>query len=756
MRNQGHLRLDGAEVVLGLAEYGTDVKPPATLHGKLVRSTEAHARIVRLNLDRARSLKGVRAIITAADVPDRRVRWLIEDQPMFARGKVRYIGEPIAAVAAEDEDIAEEAASLVEVEYERLPTMGSIDQSLVSEVLIHEEISKYAPHPSTGLRNVCSYSKIRRGETDSALSRSDVVVEDEFEAAAVHQAYLEPHAAAARLDPEGTITVWTSTQAPYIIRSAVSWLLDLPVNKIRVIATKTGGGFGAKLAPVIEPYCVALALKAGRPVKMVFSRYEEMTAGSPQTSFRITMRSGVMRDGTIMARRVKVLMDSGAYAGDAPVDVNIALLITTGAYKVEHVYGEGYAVYTNKQRCGAFRSVGAPQATFALESHMEHIADEIGMDSLEFRLKNVWEDGYVTPWGQRLEKVGLKETLRRVSAKVGWKEASLGRHRGIGIACGVTLTAGMHPSSVRVRVNEDGTVTVFAGASEIGTGAMLGGLPLIVSRELGVPVGKVRFAPNDTDLVPFSDGAQGSSTTYVAANAAMMAVQQVKKRILRLAADMLEARQEDLEFAEGKVWVRGSPERAVTLPDVVKQAHYVLGEEVEGYAGRVVQFPEYDPDAIEGFFYVPSIIDPTYTAHAAVVEVDAETGAVSILRYVAGQDSGKVIWRDGLEGQMIGGAAQGIGFALYEELRSDEAGNTLNPTLMDYLLPTAVEVPRIDTVVVEDYPGSGPLGAKGAGEPPIVPPPAAIANAVFRATGYRPRSIPIHSEAVWEGLRKKA
>ncbi|MEM4417860.1 MAG: xanthine dehydrogenase family protein molybdopterin-binding subunit, partial [Nitrososphaerota archaeon] len=715
-----YARIDGVEIVQGKARYGTDMWLPNMLYGKLVRSTEAHARILRIDTKKARSLKGVAAVITAADLPDRRIRWLIDDQPILAREKVRYVGEPVAAVAAEDESVAEEAASLIEIEYERLPTITDPNEALTSEVLIHDEQSKYAAIPSINLRNVCSYSRIKRGDAELALASSDIVVEDEFEAAAVSQAHLEPHAAMASVDPEGTVTVWTSTQSPYIIRSAISWLLDLPINRVRVIATKTGGGFGAKLAPIIEPYCVALSLTTRRPVKMVFSRFEEMAAGTPQTMLRFSLKSGVSKNGAILARLVKVVMDAGAYAGDAPVDVNIALLITTGAYKVENVYAEGYAVYTNKPRCGAFRSVGAPQATFALESHMEHIADELGMDPLEFRIRNIWDDGYVTPWGQRLENVGLRETLRRVAERIGWGRIRMGRGQGIGFACGVTLTAAMHPSSVRVRINEDGSVTVFAGASEIGTGAMLGGLPLIVSKELGLPVEKIKFAPSDTELSPFSDGAQGSSTTYVAGTATLMAVKQLKKRILELAAQTLEVRPEDLQMTDGKIWVKDAPEKSVTVQDLVHYAHYKLGEELVGYSGMVTQFPDYDRDALTGFFYVPSLIEPTYTAHAVLVDVDEETGHVKLIKYVAGQDSGKVVWRAGLEGQIFGGVAQGIGFALYEELKMDQGGNIINPTFMDYVLPTAIEIPNIETVIVEDFPAKGPLGVKGAGEAPIV------------------------------------
>ena len=751
MSAQRAVRLDGQALVTGKAQFGTDVSIPGMLHGKLVRSSYAHAKIRSIDVSKAASLPGVKAVITAADVPDKRFWPPILDQSLFARDKVRYVGEPIAAVAAEDEATAEEAAALVEVEYEPLPVITTIDEALKSDILIHEEKSPYAPDESLGMRNVCSYSMLKRGDVEAGMREADLVVQDEFEGGMVSQLYLEPHAAVAKVEPGPFITVWTSTQSPYNIRSDIAQLLDLPASRIRVIGTKTGGGFGAKLRAIIEPYCIVLAMKTGRPVKMVYSRMEEMLGGTPQTPLRIQLKTGVKKDGTLLARYIKVLMDVGAYAGDGPVDVNIALLIAAGTYKVEHVYAEGYAVYTNKQRCGAFRSVSAPQATFALESHMEHIAEELGMDPLELRMKNVWDDGYTAPWGQRLENVGLRETLRRVAETIGWG-AKLGKNQGIGIACGITLTAAMHPSSATVKINEDGSVTVIVGAADSGTGAMYAGLPLIVSRELGVPLEKITLVPSDTEASPYNDGAQGSSTTYCAGNAVMAAARQARQKLLEAAAKLLEARPEDLEIRDNAVYVKGSVDKALTIAEVVEKTHYA-GEEIEGRGSYVTSFPPYDSSSISGFFYVPSLIDPTYTAHAALVEVDEDTGSVRILRYVAGQNSGKVLNVDGLAGQITGGVAQGIGFALYEEMKVNEEGVMLNPTLMDYLIPSAVEVPKIDIVLVEDFTGSGPYGAKGAGEAPIVPPPAAIANAIYHATGFRARRIPITSEDVFNGLR---
>jgi len=750
---QQYLRPDGLDVVTGRAVYGTDVYMDGMLYGKLVRSPVPHAIIKKIDVSDALKLDGVKAIITAQDIPDRKMKWLIDDQPLLARHKVRYIGEPIAAIAAETEEIAEEGANLIRVEYEELPHLMDIDKAISSDVLIHEEPNPYSVKADSSIKNVCSFSKIKRGNIEEGFKESDVIVEDTFETSIVNQLYMEPHAAVAKVENDGSITILTSTQAPYLIRAGVSWLLDIPINRIRVIGMRVGGGFGAKLAPIIEPYCVALAMKSGRPVKMCFTRFEELAYGIPQTGLKIWIKTGVRRDGSLVARHVKVFMDTGAYAGDSPVNVNIALLITLGAYKLEHAYGEGYAIYTNKPRCGAFRSVGAPQATFALESHMEHIADELGMDPLEFRFKNLWDDGYITPWGQRLENVGLRETFSKVAEIVRrWREG-LKKNQGTGIACGVTVTAGMHPSSAIVRINEDFSAQIMVGTMEIGTGAAYGSIPLIVSQELGIPTEKITLTFNDTLYSPYSDGAQGSSTVYSAGKAVMIAARDAKQRLLRVAADMLEASVADLEMQDDRIYVKDNPGKFVSVSDVVYTSRYKYGREIEGYGSSVTHFPTYDKNSLEGFFYVPSLIDPTYTVHAAMVEVDEETGQVKILKYVAGQNSGKVIWYDGIVGQILGGVAQGIGVALYEELVVNENGTTINPTLMDYLVPTAMEVPNIDVVLVEEQRGSGPYGAKGAGEAPFVPPPATIATAIYRATGYLPHKLPIKPEEIYNGVK---
>jgi CO/xanthine dehydrogenase Mo-binding subunit len=752
MAHQKNLRLDGIEVITGEAKFGTDVQLPNMLYGKLVRSTRAHAKIIKVDTSRAKALAGVVAIITARDVPKRTYWGPIFDQPLFAEEKSNYLGEPIAAIAAEDEEIAEEAASLVEIEYEILPVLTDVEEAIKSDVTIHDDVvSKFAPDPALGLKNVCSFTTIKSGNVEKGFSDSDYVIEDDFVSPMVSQMFMEPHAAMASVTSSGLVTVWTSTQAPYNIRSDISTLLDIQESKIKVIGTKAGGGFGGKLRAMIEQYCVALSMKTLRPVKMVYNRFEELSAGAPQTTFRIHLKTGVKKDGTIVARKVKLLMDVGAYACDGPIYVNIILLFATGIYKVENVLAEGYAVYTNKQRCASYRGIGAPQTIFFLETHMARLAKAIGIDLTEFRLCNMWDNGYVTPWGQTLERIGLKSTFERALLESEQWKKELKPNQGIGIGCGLTATYALHPSTAEVKFNEDGSVTFKPGAWDSGTGALYGGLPILVAEELGLPFDMIRLVPSDTDVSPYNEGAQGSSTTYSAGNASISAAKEAKKKLMQLASEILETSVEDLELKRGEI-VSKSSGKQYPIRDIVTKVH-ARAQDVTGRFSFVSTFPPSNPLAFEGFCFVTSFIEPCSTSHAVLVEVDRESGNIKIKKYVAIQDSGKVINPAGIAGQITGGATQGIGVALLEDLKFDDSGNTLNATLIDYLVPTSMDVPEIATIMLEGNPGGGPMGARGAGELPNFPVAAAIGEAIFDAVGFRATKLPITFEDIHFGLK---
>jgi len=755
MAHQKNLRLDGIDVITGEAKFGTDVQLPNMLYGKLVRSTRAHAKIIKVDTTKAKALPGVVAVITASDVPKRTYWGPIFDQPLFAEAKSNYLGEPIAAIAAEDEEIAEEAASLVEIEYELLPVLTDVEDAVKSNVKIHDEkISEFAPDLSLGLNNVCSFTTIKNGDVERGFDESDFVIEDDFESPMVSQMFMEPHAAMASVNSSGLVTVWTSTQAPYNIRTDISTLLDISESKIKVVGTKAGGGFGGKLRAMIEPYCVALSMKTLRPVKIVYSRFEEMSAGALQTSFRLHLKTGVKKDGSIVARKVKLLMDVGAYACDGPIYVNIILLFATGLYKVKNVLAEGFAVYTNKQRCASYRGLGAPQTIFFLETHMARVANAIGIDLTEFRLRNIWEDGYVTPWGQKLEKIGLRNTFERAMREIEHWKKDLKSGQGIGIGCGLTATYALHPSSAEVRFDEDGSVTFKPGAWDSGTGALYGGLPLLVAEELGLPMDMIKLVPSDTEISPYNEGAQGSSTTYCGGNASIGAAKEAKTKLMQFASEILETSPDDLELERDEI-VSKSSRRRYPVRDIVKKVH-AGGQEVTGRSSFVSTFPPSNPKAFGGFYFVTSFIEPCCTSHAVLVEVDKESGSVKIKKYVAIQDSGKVINPDGLAGQITGGAAQGIGITLLEDLKFDDDGNTLNPTLLDYLVPTSMDIPDISTVMLEDNPGAGPMGARGAGELPNFPVASAIGHAIYDATGFRATKLPVTFEDIHFGLKGRS
>ncbi len=460
------------------------------------------------------------------------------------------------------------------------------------------------------------------------------------------------------------------------------------------------------------------------------------------------------KDGRIVARKARLLVDVGAYACDGPIYVNIILLFATGIYKVENVLAEGFGVYTNKQRCASYRGIGAPQTIFFLEAHMAKLANAIGMDLTEFRRRNMWEDGYVTPWGQRLEHIGLKNTFERALLESEKWKRDLKSNQGIGIGCGLTATYALHPSTAEVRFNEDGSVTFKPGAWDSGTGALYGGLPILVAEELGLPLDLIRLVPSDTDVSPYNEGAQGSSTTYSGGNASINAAKEAKKKLIQHASEILELNIEDLELRGGEI-VAKSTGRQYPLRDIVAKVHS-KAQDITGRFSFVSTFPPSNPMAFEGFCFVTSFIEPCCTSHAVLVEVDKESGSVKIKKYVAIQDSGKVINPAGIAGQVTGGAAQGIGVALLEELKVDDGGNTLNATLLDYLVPTSMDVPNITTVMLENNPGGGPMGARGAGELPNFPVAAAIGQAIYEATGFRAKKLPIKFEDILLGSKNVA
>jgi CO/xanthine dehydrogenase Mo-binding subunit/aerobic-type carbon monoxide dehydrogenase small subunit (CoxS/CutS family) len=740
-------RLDAAEKATGTAQYGADVSRPGQLWGAVVRSTRPHARVVAVDPTEALRLPGVATVVTGSELPpDLYYGVDLYDQQVLARDKVRYVGEPVALVAAETPERAAEAADLVRVEYEELPAVHDMNSALAPLApLVHERLLEYeADWPVIREGNVCSASYIERGDVAAALAACDRVFTHTFETQIIHQSYIEPHASLAEADGNGKVTIWTNNQKPFAVRRYISHALGWPMTRIRVIGMQIGGGFGGKLELGLEPYAALLALKARRPVKMVMSRREEFQAASPRHASRITVTTGVTRDMKIVARRAQLLFDTGAYSGNGPTAVGLAMFLVTGPYRIPNVDLVGKTVYTNKASSGSCRGPGGPQAVFAGESQIDIIAREMGWDPLEFRLANLVEDGDVLGAGQRLEDVGVRECLEKAAAAIGYHREKA-PDEGVGLACS-WWTSGGWATSALLNLNEDGTVTVITGAVDIGPGAKYTSVPQLVAAELNLRPQDVIISGCDTDTSPYDHGDGGSRMTYSVGRVCQMAAAELRARILERASHILGVSEDQLELAPGAVRFRGDEESALTLAEIAEHGRTLSDGPVQGRSSYLADMPVWDTDSCRGMVY-PSFIAPSFSAQAARVWVDRETGAIRVREVAAAMDVGKAINPQAVEGQLEGGVAMGLGYGLMEEVKMRD-GVVINPNFLDYKILTAPDMPPVRTVIVEQPSATGLHGVKGAGEPPASMPAAAVANAVDDAVGVRCHRLPMTAEAV--------
>ena len=740
-------RMDGAGKVTGTAVYAADFALPGMLVGKVFRSTEPHARIVRLDTARARALPGVRAVMTAADVPDVRYGGALKDETVFARGKVRYVGQPVAAVAATTREAAEAALAAIEVVYAPLPAVLDLDAALAPGApLIHEEWASYTAIPILHRDgNVCNRARIVVGDVERGFEEADRIFEHRFRTGMVHQGYTEPRAAVAAWDSSGQVTVWSNTQLPFEVQNTLAEILQMAPSKIRVVVPGIGGGFGGKLRVGVEHFAAFLARATGRPVKVITTSEEELTAAYPRQGTVVELKTGVTKDGRITAKAGRIWFDTGAFAGSGPGVASVATLVLAGPYKIPNLHLEGFAVYTNKTNCGSFRAPSGPQANFAVESQIDIIADALGLDPLELRLKNIVREGDEGPTGQVLQAVGLEECLRKAAAAIGWQDRRPGRWRGKGLACGWWTTTG-GSSGVYVKINPDGTVALNTGAAEIGTAALTGAAQ-VLAEELGVDLADINVVSADTFSTPFDFGAQGSRTAFAVGNACRAAVDDLKRRVFALAAAQLGVEPEACRLADKHVLADG---KRISLADLARLSQQTGGGLIA--QGTFIAPPTaYDSKRVDGHVY-PAFHSPSFHAHAVDLSIDPETGDVTIHKYVVAQDVGFAMNPTYIEGQIEGGVAQGLGQALSEEIVY-ENGRVLNPNLTDYKMPTTLDMPRVETILVQHPSLVGPYGAKGVGEPPNIEPPAAVANAVAAATGLRLTSLPITAEHIALALR---
>lgn len=726
---QNYPRVDAADKVSGRSQYASDLYLPGMLLCKVLQSPRSHARIVSIDATRARQLPGVREVITARDVPDVRFgNGAVQDKHILAREVVRYIGEPVAAVAAVDEMTALEALDLIDVTYEDLPAVTDPIAALQPDApLVHPDLATYGGYQPSMQGNICTVLEADRGEVDTAFAQADHVFEDTFRSQGIHQGYLEAMACVANVDPSGRLHVWTSTQAPYQIRASLASVLQQPMTRIRVIPMEMGGGFGAKLRLCVEAYPAVLALRTGQPVKLITTREESFTLAGFRLPTIVYIRTGVKRDGTIVARESISLFDMGAHLG---AGVQSGVSHTLGPYNIPNYRMRSYAVYTNKIWAGSYRASGVADVTFAVESHTDIIARRLGIDPWTFRKHNAFHEGDRALQGT-IPANGLHETLDAIKQRLDWPRTSP-EGTGVGLAM-CQWRSGSGPSTASISLNEDGTVSVLTGSVDIsGTDTVFA---QIVAATLGVPFDSVVIAKRDTDLAPFTGPSGGSRITYSQGKAVEVAAVDVRDKLCALAAQQLDVQPSMLTCAGGRVYVTETPERGYTLGQLARLSLSAPSGPIQGAASLSTM-----PFA------------PIFSTQAAEVQVDKTTGKVRVTRFVQAQDVGVAINPMAIEGQIDGGVVQGIGRALTEEVVITD-GTIRNPSLTTYLMPMAADVPSIENILVQVPTAGGPLGARAVAEPPGFGPPAAIANAIEDAVGIRLKSLPLSAEQVLRALQ---
>jgi CO/xanthine dehydrogenase Mo-binding subunit len=739
------LRPDGKEKVTGSGRYTADLSLTGQLHAKFRYADHTHARIVSIDASRARAMPGVLAVLTHEDVPDVLYGDLAQDRRLFARERVRFEGDVVAAVAALTPEVAAEAAAAIEVEYEPLPAVSDIVAALAEDApLIHEEWESYEADEDLGRDgNVLGYSTVVKGDAGAAMDSAEVVVKGRYVTDASQGAPIEPRALLAQWEGD-RVTVWTSTQVPYAARAGVAHVLQIPQSHVRIVVPLLGGGFGSKCDFHYEGHVAALARAAGRPVKLVFSREEEFVAPDHRREgMVIELETGARRDGTLVARRGRLVLDGGAYCGEGGFFSQLAAMLAAGPYVIENVNIESTLVYTNNQPSGSIRAPTAPQVCWAVEQHMDELAQALGLDPVELRLRTLITEGDEGPTRQVLGPIALKETLERAVEMIA-PDGDLPDDEAIGVACGWWPSFG-NPSGAYVKLNGDGSGMIVTGAQENGSGAVMA-LPLLVADVLGMQPSDFSILYQDTDAAPYDAGSSGSQTTMNNGRAVVAAAVEVREQLLDMAAKKLEVAREDLELADGQVRVVGSPAKAIDISSLAGAGERLIGKG----SGRPPKNPPCDTEGCLGRLGMESFLEPQVFTHAARVKVDRETGVVRVLQVAAVHDSGVIVNRIGASGQVYGGVVMGIGQALLEVSQLDADGRQRNPHLLDYKLVTASDAPRIDVAWIETPAvNGGPKGTKGVGEPPTVPTPGAIANAIARVIGARVRELPMTPERVW-------
>jgi len=732
-------RVEGPAKVTGEAMYTADVLLPGMIWGKVLRSPLPHAKIVAIDTREAEQMPGILAVLTAKDLPDLLTGRLVYDMPVLAIDRVRFIGEKVVVVAAEDPDMAEDALASIDVEYEEMPAVFDAHEAMNPEApLLHPDYRSYAHAPEkffSDIPNVHSHVTWELGDIDKGFALAKQVFEHTFNTPAVHQGYIEPHASVVAIDPDGRVNVWISNKMPVRARELLADVIELPEERIVVHLAQIGADFGGKGSLMDAPLCYHLAKRTGRPVKMVMTYTEELMAGNPRHPTSIFLRTGVTEEGQIVARQAKVVFNSGAYAAFKPVPfVNIpGAKDAAGVYGTPHIRIDAYSVYANCVPSGHFRAPGDLQVNFAVESSMDMIAEDLGLDRLEFRKQNLLKDGDWVPGGPQLEEVRVAETLAAAVKASSWNQPKSQPNRGLGLAVSHRLI-GTGEANTQLTLKEDGTIQVLTPVPEVGTGAHTI-LQQIVAETLFLPLDQVRVE-TATEIFKTDSGSGASRVTYVGGQVVQQAAGELMKLILAAGAKGLGCAENEVVFEGGRV-VRSDSDGSLSLVEVAK-----LGGDGKSAlrVKKLLNLSEGPPMT-------------TFTAQVVELEVDPETGQIRLLDVVTAHDVGTIINPLGHQGQIEGGLLQGVGFGLLEELRIEDGQvSTLN--LGDYKLPNIRDIPPLTTVLVEEELGPAPFHGKAIGESSITPTGAAIANAVYDAVGVRFHDLPINAEKVYWALQQ--
>ena len=734
------VRHDGADKVTGKAIYAADFALPNMAHGAYIRSPHAHARILSIDTSEAEKMPGVLAVATSADLPDPWdkteelgegcINYAHLSGNVLARKKALYRGHAVAAVAATDIHIAQEAAKSIKVEYEVLPPVTWVLDAMKEDApLLHENlITQTLGEKSTKPSNIGQHIHFEQGDVEQGFAEADIVIEREYRTETVHQGYIEPHASVALWNEDGRLKVWTATQGSFTVRQQLAELLKIPVSKITVVPCEIGGGFGGKIAVYEPPVAAVLSRKCGRPVKITMRRDEVFEGTGPTPGSFMRVKMGATKEGRLTAGKAWLAYDAGAFPGGV---IGPGCMCVFSCYDIPNAMVDGYDVVLNKPKTQAYRAPGSTHVALATETIIDEIAGELGIDPIDLRLQNAAKEGTRRVDGPTYPRIGLVETLQAIKESEHWNSPLEGPNRGRGVACGFWFNAGLK-SSAAANVNDDGTVTLVEGSPDIG--GTRTSLAMQLAETLGIAAEDVNPQVVDTDSVGFTDVTGGSRVTFATGLAAHEAALDIRGQMIKRAAEMWECKPEDIQVEGG---VYRYDDHSLTFKELAVE----LSKTGEAIVGRAAVNPQGSTNA--------------FSANIVDVEVDTETGKVKILRFTIAQDAGKAIHPSYVEGQMQGGSVQGIGWALNEEYFYDDRGEIKNASFLDYRMPTSYDLPMIETIIVEVPNPDHPFGVRGVGEVSIVPPPAAIANAIYRATGIRMRNLPISPPRLWKAIAER-